>query len=284
MSRPERACATRSYAGASASGPASPNEVTTSDDERGMRRVQRLPAEPEPRRALARGVVERDVGSCRAAASSSRPLARLQVDDDRALAAVERHEVAPDTRRDRQDVAVAVPGWWLDLDHVRAEIGQQHAAERPGDVLRVLDDAHAFERKAHRSPSPRRAITTCEDLRRAARDGRADRRAVETADPACERCRRVRVGEPFEPEQLDALASQALGEARTRELRHRRRRARGLAAIEQVGRAKREQTRGGELASQVGRRAARRRRAGRSRAAARRARRGSTRARRASRP
>ena len=63
--------------------------------------------------------------------------------------------------RDRHDVAVAVPGRRLDLDDVRAEVGEEHAAERPRDVLRVLDDAHALERQSVTAgPSPRRAMTT----------------------------------------------------------------------------------------------------------------------------
>ena len=89
------------------------------------------------------------------------PLVGLQVDDDGALPAVQRDEVAAEPGRDRQHVAVAVAGRRLDLHDLGAEVGEEHAAERPGDVLRVLDDAHAVERQRHRSPSPRRAMTTC---------------------------------------------------------------------------------------------------------------------------
>ena len=58
-------------------------------------------------------------------------------------------------------MAVPVAGGRLDLDHLGAEVGEQDAAERAGDVLRVLDHADALERSAHDSPSPRRAITSC---------------------------------------------------------------------------------------------------------------------------
>ena len=56
---------------------------------------------------------------------------------------------------------IAVAGRRLGLHDVGAEIGEQHAAQRAGDVLRVLDDTYALERQAHLSPSPRRAMTTC---------------------------------------------------------------------------------------------------------------------------
>jgi hypothetical protein len=69
-------------------------------------------------------------------------------------------KIATDARCDGHDVSIAVPAGRLHLDDVRAEIGEQDAAEWPRDVLRVLDDADAFQRKAHRSPNPRRAITT----------------------------------------------------------------------------------------------------------------------------
>ena len=89
------------------------------------------------------------------------PLAGLQVDDDRALPAIQRDEVAANARCRRQHVPVAVAGRRLDLHDLGAEIGEEHAAERPRDVLRVLDDAHALERQRHRSASPRRAMTIC---------------------------------------------------------------------------------------------------------------------------
>src|SRR6202012_1482617 len=56
----------------------------------------------------------------------------------------------------------------LDLDHVGAEVGEQHPRERPRHVLRVLQDPQPRQRQvarlagryAHRaSPSSRRAIT-----------------------------------------------------------------------------------------------------------------------------
>ena len=86
---------------------------------------------------------------------------RLQVEHDRPLAPVERDEEAPDPRRNRHHLAVRVAPRRLDLDHVGAELREERARERPRHVLRDLDDAYPFERQAHRSPSPLRAITSC---------------------------------------------------------------------------------------------------------------------------
>ena len=131
------------------------------DDERRIGGVHLLPAEPEPRGTFSGIVVHDDVRTAQQARARREPLRRLEIDDDGALSTVERDEVATDSGGDRQHVAVPVACGRLDLDHVRAQVGEEHAAERAGDVLRVLDHAHAFEGQRHLSPSPRRAMTTC---------------------------------------------------------------------------------------------------------------------------
>ena len=132
-----------------------------SDDERRLVCVDVLPGEPEPRCTRAREVVQDDVGATPEPCARLEPVRGLEVDDDRALPAVQRDEVAPDSGSDRQHVAVPVAAGRLGLHDVGPQIGEEHAAQRPCDVLRVLDDAHACERQAHLSPSPRRAMTTC---------------------------------------------------------------------------------------------------------------------------
>ena len=110
-----------------------------------------------------RGVVQDDVRAHGESAARRAPFRRLQVEDDGALAAVQGDEVAADPGRDGQDVPVAVTARRLDLDHLRTEVGQKDAAERARDVLGVLDDSHPAQRagQGHRSPRPRRAITSC---------------------------------------------------------------------------------------------------------------------------
>ena len=131
------------------------------DDQRRRRRVNVLPVQAEPTGALSREVVQHDVCLSEQPPARRDPVVALQVEHDRALAPVQRHEVTADSRRDGHDVPVAVTRGRLDLDDVRAEIGEEDTTQRPGDVLRVLDDANTFQRKAHRSPRPRRAMTVC---------------------------------------------------------------------------------------------------------------------------
>ena len=193
VSSPARACATRSYAGAPASGPDVPNELTRPTTSARCAACTVVPVEPEPPRPARAGSCAATTSACRAGAvhSSDAPRRVLRSSDDRALAAVQRDEVAPDAGRDRHHVPVAVARGRLDLDDVGAEVGEEHAAERPRDVLRVLDDAHAFEGERSSQPQPAARDDDLEDLGRAAGDRRADRGAVEAADASLERRRRA---------------------------------------------------------------------------------------------
>ena len=161
VSKPARACAIRSYAGASASGPDVPNELMRPTTSAGHAAWTSSQSSPNRLRALAREVVQHDVSPSKEPSARREPVVALEVEHDRALAPVQRHEVAPDLRRDRHDVPIAVAPGRLDLDDVRAQVGEENATQRPGDVLRVLDDPNTCEGKAHRRPNPRRAMTVC---------------------------------------------------------------------------------------------------------------------------
>jgi len=69
----------------------------------------------------------------------------LEVQRDRALAAIGRHE-------HRRELTVAggaagdVAGERFDLDHVGALVGQQHGANRPRNDRRQVDDPDALQR------------------------------------------------------------------------------------------------------------------------------------------
>ncbi len=131
------------------------------DHERRLHHVNALPVESE-RHGPGRGVVvDHDVCAREERGAPLAPFLGLEVEDDRPLAAVQRDEVAPEARGDRHDVAIAVARRRLDLDHLGAEIAEDHAAQRACDVLRVLHDAHSGERRSGHSSSPRRAITSC---------------------------------------------------------------------------------------------------------------------------
>ena len=90
-----------------------------------MRVVQLLPADPERFRASGRRVVDDDfrggdeLGECRASGRG------LQIEDDRPLPAVERHEETTDPRCYGHDPAVGVAIRRLDLDHLGAELDEE---------------------------------------------------------------------------------------------------------------------------------------------------------------
>jgi hypothetical protein len=75
---------------------------------------------------------------------------RLEVEHDRALVAVlaveveRRRAIRPEGRAPEARVVAALG--LLDLDHVGAHVGQQHAGQRTGQSLAHLDDADSFER------------------------------------------------------------------------------------------------------------------------------------------
>ncbi len=126
-----------------------------------MSGVERLP--PEPERLCPRGgsIVNDDVRGGDEPRERQPARFGLEIEHDRSLAAVERDEEAADAGRDRHHLAVRITVGRLYLDHLGAELGEERAGERACHVLSDLHDAHAFERQAHRSPSPRRAITSC---------------------------------------------------------------------------------------------------------------------------
>src|SRR5262249_14455018 len=76
----------------------------------------------------------------------------LEIERDVTLA-----PLTPDERRDL-GASHAVAPRRLDLDHVRAEVAQEHRAERPGEILAEVEDADAFQRTGHHmTPAARRA-------------------------------------------------------------------------------------------------------------------------------
>ncbi len=75
----------------------------------------------------------------------------LEIEDDAALVAVDAGEVAPVVAPLRvvgsgSQVARHVPERWLHLDHVRAEIREQHGAEGPREGLGEVEDAQVGQR------------------------------------------------------------------------------------------------------------------------------------------
>ncbi len=71
----------------------------------------------------------------------------FEVKHDRALVAVQRVEVAALAVCERLVVAPRIAAGRLDLDHVGAEVGEQHAGKRPRHVLGVLEHPDPIQRQ-----------------------------------------------------------------------------------------------------------------------------------------
>src|SRR6266852_2716920 len=98
---------------------------------------------PEPVQHARAEALDQHVGSRAQPAQEGRPLARLQIDGDAALAPVQRLELggqAPER--------VALAGV-LHLDDVGSEIGEEQRRVRPRVQARQIDDANACERAGH---------------------------------------------------------------------------------------------------------------------------------------
>ena len=152
-SRPDSACPIRSYAGRLESGPCASERGHAHDHAPLVHLVHALAVEAELARPVRQAVVHERVGGRDQLAAPLAPLRRLEVERDRALAAVERVEVAALAGLERVVAAPFVAARRLDLDHVGAEVGEEHRRERGGHVLPVVEDAEAGERetRAHRS-------------------------------------------------------------------------------------------------------------------------------------
>jgi hypothetical protein len=115
-------------------------------DQRGLARTEPVPAQPEALHHAGSAVLDEDVGLEHERARRVAGRRVLEVERDRALAAIDRREVLGVAVRDRWPLPHRVALGRLDLDDLGAEVGEQHAAERPGRHLAELDDAHALER------------------------------------------------------------------------------------------------------------------------------------------
>ena len=167
-------------------------------DEPRVERPQRLVVEPEPGEAIAPEVLDQDVRVGQQPAQDRRAVGALEVEAEAALVAVDREEIGggPRPGLDRADprrtpAAGRIALRWLDLDHLGAEVAEQHRAVRPGQDRRAVDDAESGERAGglvgsvgHRRPmvAPGRRGSSAGPRRRATarRDhvGRYGRRAA----------------------------------------------------------------------------------------------------------
>ena len=142
---------------------------------------QRVVAEPPPLQGPGPEVLDQDVGGAEQPAGQGLALGVAQVQGHRLL-------VAGDHRPpQRQAVRLlpaplahrVAPGRVLELDHLGPEVGQQLAAERPGQELAHLDHPDVVQWATHRSTA--RAARTWERITEAAHSGSAAARAASSS-------------------------------------------------------------------------------------------------------
>src|SRR5213078_146194 len=128
--RPEQAWKIGSKPGRVASGPDEPQPVIEVWTRSGF--TSWSVSQPRPSRSISPArEVEEDLA----------PLGALQIEHQRALAAVPADEAEG---RHAERIAVGR----LDLEHLGAEVGEQHGAEGAGDEARQVEDTDALEARA----------------------------------------------------------------------------------------------------------------------------------------
>ena len=118
-------------------------------DEPRVARAQRVAVEPPARHQPGTEGLEQHVGALGQPARQLAVALVAEVERDRALVAVQaevvrRLAVAPRRTPGARVVAAVGP---LDLDHVGAEVAEQHGGERPGEHAREVRDEESVERR-----------------------------------------------------------------------------------------------------------------------------------------
>ena len=116
-----------------------------------MQRRERPVVDPESLKDALPEVDREHVETGQDALDQLAPGLGLEVDEDAALAAVDGLEALALVGDDRAEVAVRVAaGRPLDLDHLRAEVGEHAAGERSGDELGEFQHPDSLEGTASR--------------------------------------------------------------------------------------------------------------------------------------
>ena len=111
-------------------------------------------------------ILDQHIGGLDHAVQDRQPFRLLQIERERALAAVGAEKEAALARQARRKLAQHVALRRFDLDHVGAEIGQQRAAIGAGEIAAQIEDGDAVERpgrfvRHHRPSRARIAATFC---------------------------------------------------------------------------------------------------------------------------
>jgi hypothetical protein len=158
-------------------GPVLPVAGDRAVDDAGVDLAHRLVADAEAVEDTGAKRLEHDVGFAHRAQERLAPHVALEVQANRALAAVQRQEerglrrVLDAVVERRPGAQVVAHSRVLDLDHVGAEVGEQQRAEAAGEQAAEVEDADAFERELRHAaarldtPSISRACATVAGVR-----------------------------------------------------------------------------------------------------------------------
>ena len=126
-----------------------PERAERAVDQARVERAERLGAQPELFQRARSHVLEHDVDAAHVLLEPGHVARVLQIERDRALAGVDAVEARADAGQERRPPAarVVAPVRPLDLDDIGPQPSQRLAGERPGQVLRELEDLDAGERK-----------------------------------------------------------------------------------------------------------------------------------------
>ena len=119
-------------------------------DEPGIDRLQRREPQAQPVHDPGSEPLQDHVRLCRQPLEDLLALRLFQVQGQRALVAVEDHVVAAVVAQQRRPPADVVPALGIfHLDHISAEIRQQHGAERPRQQTRQVEHFHTGKGSLH---------------------------------------------------------------------------------------------------------------------------------------
>ena len=121
------------------------------EDDVGLDRPQAVEIERERAQHLGRQVGHDDVGGGDELLDDLAPLGAGGVEAHRALVPVHDEEHGADpVGTDGRHPAILAPAAPLDADHVRAEVGEQRRAVRPGDIAPEVEHPKSRENAFHR--------------------------------------------------------------------------------------------------------------------------------------
>ena len=148
--QPAHRLAERIECGAVAIGPVLAEAGDRDQDDVGLQLAQLLIAEAHRLHRAGAEILQHDVGGLHQRGEDLLAASRAHVQAEALLAAVVDGEIDALAAHHRLGFAGFLAAELLDLDHLGAEIGQDHAAARPGLIPRQFQHPNAFEDR----PSP----------------------------------------------------------------------------------------------------------------------------------